>query len=326
MLGYIVRRVLLIIPTMLIISVVVFLVIQLPPGDYANTLLSTMQDSGMDNFGVEALRKQYGLDQPFWVQYGRWVWGIVTAGDFGYSFKWSVPVSQLIWDRLGMSVLVSLSALFLTWAIALPIGIYAAAKKYTTGDYLASFIGFAGLAVPNFLLALLIMYGAFSIFGMSVGGLFSAEYVNAPWSFARLGDLLAHIWIPALVVGLGGTASLIRIMRANLLDELGKPYVITARAKGLGETRLLLKYPVRLALNPFISSLAWVLPGLVSGETIVSIVLSLPTTGPLLLDALIAQDMYLAGSIILMLSVLTIVGTLISDILLAILDPRVRYA
>jgi peptide/nickel transport system permease protein len=326
MLGYIVRRVLLIIPTMLVISIVVFLVIQLPPGDYANTLMSTMQDSGMDNFGVEALRKQYGLDQPIYIQYGRWVWGMVSAGDFGYSFKWSVPVSQLIWDRLGMSVLVSLSALVLTWAIALPIGIYAAARKYTTGDYLASFIGFAGLAVPNFLLALLIMYGAFSIFGMSVGGLFSADYVNAPWSFARVGDLLSHIWIPALVVGLGGTASLIRIMRANLLDELGKPYVVTARAKGLGETRLLLKYPVRLALNPFISSLAWVLPGLVSGETIVSIVLSLPTTGPLLLDALIAQDMYLAGSIILMLSVLTIVGTLISDILLAVLDPRVRYA
>ena len=326
MLGYIVRRVLLIIPTMLVISMVVFLVIQLPPGDYANTLMSTMQDSGMDSFGFEALRKQYGLDQPIYIQYGRWVWGIVTAWDFGYSFKWSVPVSQLIWDRLGLSVLVSLSALVLIWCIALPIGIYAAAKKYTVGDYLASFIGFAGIAVPNFLLALLIMYAAFSIFGMSVGGLFSAEYVNAPWSFAKIADLMSHIWIPALVVGLGGTASLIRIMRANLLDELGKPYVVTARAKGLGETRLLLKYPLRLALNPFVSSLAWVLPGLVSGETIVSIVLSLPTTGPLLLDALIAQDMYLAGSIILMLSVLTIVGTLISDILLAVLDPRVRYA
>lgn len=326
MLVYILRRISLMVPTMLVISILVFMVIQLPPGDYATTLLSAMQDSGMDQTGIEALRQQYGLDQPLPLQYLKWIWGIVSAGDFGYSFKWSRPVSQLIWERLGMSVAVALSALLLTWLIALPIGIYAAARKYTLGDYLASLIGFAGLAVPNFLLALLFMYAAFSVFGMSVGGLFSAEFVNAPWSLAKFGDLVSHMWIPALVVGLGGTASLIRIMRANLLDELGKPYVVTARAKGLGETRLLLKYPVRVALNPFISSLAWVLPGLVSGETIVSIVLSLPTTGPLLLDALIAQDMYLAGSIILMLSALTVVGTLLSDILLAAFDPRIRYS
>lgn len=325
MLGYILHRIVLMVPTMLVISVVVFLVIQLPPGDYATTLLSAMQDSGMDQTGIDALRQQYGLDQPLPVQYVRWIWGIVTAGDFGYSFKWSRPVSQLIWERLGMSVLVSLCALMLTWLIALPIGIFAAANKYTLGDYVATFIGFVGLAVPNFLLALLFMYASFAFFGTSAGGLFSPEFVNAPWSPAKLADLAAHMWIPALVVGIGGTASLIRIMRANLLDELSRPYVVTARAKGLGETQLLLKYPVRVALNPFVSSLAWVLPGLVSGETIVSIVLSLPTTGPLLLDALIAQDMYLAGSIILLLSVLTVVGTLLSDILLAALDPRIRY-
>ena len=326
MTGYILRRIALMVPTMLVISMVVFLVIQLPPGDYATTLLTAMQDSGMDQTGIDALRQQYGLDQPLYVQYGRWVWGIVTAGDFGYSFKWSRPVSQLIWERLGMSVTVSLCALLLTWAIALPIGIYAAARKYTLGDYLASFVGFIGLATPNFLLALVCMYAAFVVFGQSVGGLFSPEYVNAPWSLDKLLDLAGHLWIPALVIGLGGTASLIRIMRANLLDELARPYVVTARAKGLSETRLLLKYPVRVALNPFISSLAWVLPALVSGETIVSIVLSLPTTGPLLLDSLIAQDMYLAGSIILMLSVLTVIGTLLSDILLAALDPRIRYS
>lgn len=325
MAKYILRRIGLMVPTMLVISMLVFLVIQLPPGDYATTLMNAMQDSGMDNSGIDALRQQYGLDKPLVVQYWRWISNIVTAGDFGYSFKWSRPVSDLIWERLGMSVAVSLSALMLTWMIALPIGIYAAARKYSIGDYLASLIGFAGLAVPNFMLALVFMYGAFALFGMSVGGLFSPEFVNAPWSLAKFGDFLLHLWIPALVVGLGGTAGLIRIMRANLLDEIGRPYVMTARAKGLAERKLLLKYPVRVALNPFVSSLAWVLPGLVSGETIVSIVLSLPTTGPMLLEALIAQDMYLAGSIILMLSFLTIVGTLFSDILLAVLDPRVRY-
>jgi peptide/nickel transport system permease protein len=325
--AYILRRLLLMIPTLFAISVVSFAIIQLPPGDFLDSMLAEMEAQGgrMDEDQVAAIRARYGLDQPVWVQYFEWVGGILARGDFGMSFEWNRPVSELLWERLGLTVAVALSALIATWLIAFPIGIYSAVRKYSVGDYLFTAFGMIGLATPSFLVALILMYVAFAWFGQSVGGLFSPEYRDAPWSWDKFTDLLAHIWIPLLVIATNGTAGLIRILRANLLDELDKPYVVTARAKGLTEARLLVKYPIRAALNPFVSSLGYVLVGIVSGEAIISVVLNLPTTGPLLLQALKAQDMYLAASFILMLSVLTVIGTLLSDILLAVLDPRIRY-
>jgi peptide/nickel transport system permease protein len=327
MLAYFVRRLLYMIPTLFAISVVSFLIIQLPPGDFLSTIVADLAAQGdrVDSARLASLRDRYGLDQPVYVQYWKWISGIVLRGDFGQSFEWNRPVSSLIWQRLGLTFVVSLSTLLFIWLVSFPIGIYSAVRKYSIGDYLATFFGFVGLAIPNFLLALVLLYVSFRFFNQSVGGLFSPAYVDAPWSLAKLRDLIAHLWIPMIVLGTAGTAGLIRIMRANLLDELHKPYVETARAKGLSETRLLVKYPVRVSLNPFVSTVGWVLPSLVSGEAIVAIVLSLPTTGPLLLRALKSQDMYLAGSFILMLSVLTVVGTLLSDLLLAWLDPRIRY-
>jgi peptide/nickel transport system permease protein len=327
MLAYALRRLLLMIPTLFAISVISFVIIQLPPGDFLDSMLAQMEaeGGGMDEQQVAAIRARYGLDQPIWAQYFNWIGGILLRGDFGQSFEWNRPVSELLWDRLGLTVAVSFSALIATWLIAFPIGIYSAVRKYSIGDYIFTGIGMIGLATPSFLVALILMYVAFAYFGQSVGGLFSPEYRDAPWSWGRFLDLLGHIWIPLLVIATNGTASLIRILRANLLDELNKPYVVTARAKGLSEARLLVRYPVRAALNPFVSSLGYVLVGLISGEAIISVVLNLPTTGPILLQALKAQDMYLAASFILMLSVLTVIGTLISDILLAALDPRIRY-
>ena len=327
MVSYIFRRILYMIPTLLAISVVSFIIIQLPPGDYLTSYVAGLAEQGesINNATLVALRERYGLDQPWYVQYWKWISGIVFRGDFGQSFEWNRPVNELIWNRLGLTFAVSFSALVFVWVVAIPIGIYSAVKKYSLGDYVATFVGFIGLAVPNFLLALVFMYIAYRYFGQSVGGLFSPAYIDAPWSWSKLVDLLKHLWIPMVVLGTAGTAWQIRTVRANLLDELSRPYVVTARAKGVSETRLLLKYPVRLALNPFVSSLNDILVQLVSGAAIVSIVLSLPTTGPLLLQALMSQDMYLAGSFILMLSVLTVVGTLLSDILLAWLDPRIRY-
>ena len=327
MLTYIIRRILYMIPTLFAISVVAFFIIQLPPGDFLTSLVAGMAEQGetIDNAQLAALKQRYGLDQPFYVQYWKWISGIVFRGDFGQSFEWNRPVNTLIWDRLSLTFILSLSTLVFVWAVAIPVGIYSAVRKYSLGDYVATFLGFIGLAIPNFLLALVLLYVSFKYFGQSVGGLFSPQYIDAPWSWGKVTDLAAHLWIPMVVLGTAGTAGLIRTMRANLLDELGRPYVVTARAKGLAENRLLVKYPVRLALNPFVSGLNDVLVQLVSGAAIVSIVLSLPTTGPLLLRALMSQDMYLAGSFILMLSVLTVVGTLISDILLAWLDPRIRY-
>ena len=315
------------IPTLFAISLVSFLIIQLPPGDYLSTLVAELAAQGdvVDNARLTALENRYGLNEPFYVQYWKWISGIVLRGDFGHSFEWNRPVATLIWDRLALTFVLSLSTLLFIWAVAFPIGIYSAVRKYSIGDYIATFVGFIGLAIPNFLLALVLMYVSFKVFNQSVGGLFSPQYIEAPWSWAKVLDLLSHLWIPMIVLGTAGTAALIRIMRANLLDELFKPYVETARAKGLSEWRLLLKYPVRVALNPFISTVGWVLPELVSGAAIVSIVLSLPTTGPLLLRSLQSQDMYLAGGFIMMLSVLTVIGTLISDLLLAWLDPRIRY-
>lgn len=327
MLTYIVRRLLYMIPTLFAISIVSFVIIQLPPGDYLTTLQAQMLQRGeeIDLQTLEIYEERYGLNQPVYVQYWKWISGIVSEGDFGDSFEWERPVSEMIWGRLTLTFLLSLSTLLFGWIIAFPIGIYSAVKKYSFGDHLATFIGFLGLAVPDFLFALVVMYIAFDWFGQSVGGLYSPEYVDAPWSWGKFLDLLSHMWIPIIIIGTNSTAGLIRTMRANLLDELPKAYVMTARAKGLPEYRLLLKYPVRVALNPFVSTVGWVLPSLVSGAAIVSIILNLPTTGPLLLNSLLAQDMYMAGSFLLILSTLTIVGTLLSDILLAWLDPRIRY-
>jgi peptide/nickel transport system permease protein len=327
MLHYIVKRLLYMVPTLFVISLVAFFIIQLPPGNYLNSVAASMAESGdvYDQAMLISLQERYGLNQPFHVQYYKWISGIILRGDFGESFEWGRPVKDLIWDRMGLTLVVSLSSLIFVWVVALPTGVYSAVKQYSAGDYMATFFGFFGLAVPNFLLALVLMYIAYRYFGQSVGGLFSPEFVSAPWSVARVFDMLKKLWIPVIVIGTAGTAGLIRVMRANLLDELHKPYVVTARAKGLSERRLILKYPVRVALNPFVSGIGWTLPRLVSGEAIVAVVLSLPTTGPVLLKALRSQDMYLAGSFILLLSTLTVIGTLLSDILLAWLDPRIRY-
>jgi peptide/nickel transport system permease protein len=273
---------------------------------------------------VEALRKRYNLDEPIYVQYVKWMGGLLR-GDLGMSLEWNRPVKELISERILLTIIISIVTLLFTWAIAIPIGIYSAVKQYSIGDYVFTFLGFIGLATPNFLLALIFMYIGYSVFGASAGGLFSPAYQNAPWSIAKFMDLLGHLWIPVIIIGTAGTAGLIRVMRGNLLDELRKQYVVTARAKGVPRLKLLLKYPVRVALNPLISTVGWVLPAIVSGSVITAVVLGLPTTGPLLLRALMNQDMYLAGSMVMILSCLTVVGTLISDLLLLWLDPRIRY-
>jgi peptide/nickel transport system permease protein len=326
MLEFIGRRLLLLVPTIILISIISFILIQLPPGDYLTSYVMTLESGGqvVDQSTIDALKQEYGLDQPIYLQYFKWVSNMVTRGDFGQSFTWNEPVKDLIWERLGLTILISLASLLFIWVVAFPIGIYSAIKQYSAGDYFFTFISFVGLGIPPFLLALVVMWIAFSKFGVSVGGLFSTEYATAPWSWAKVGDLLQHLWIPMIVLGMGGTAGLIRIMRANLLDELHKPYVTTSRSKGMPETNLIVKHPVRVALNPFVSTVGWTLPGLVSGSVIVSVVLNLPTTGPILLRALQSQDMYLAGTIVMMLSILTVIGTLVSDILLAWLDPRIR--
>ena len=325
MLTYIARRIVLAIFTVWAVSVLAFVIIQLPPGDYITSYIAQMAATGsiVSEQEAENLRIQYGLDQPTYVQYYKWM-VMITQGNFGMSMEWRRPVSEVIGDRLALTMVVSFAALLLTWTLALPIGIYSAVRQYSVGDYLFTFIGFIGLAVPNFLLALVILYLGFVFFDANIGGLFSVELQDAPWSWAKVWDLLKHLPIPALILGLAGTAQQIRIMRANLLDEQRKPYVVTARAKGLSETRVILKYPVRVALNPFASTIGYLFPYIVSGSIIVSLVLSLPTVGPLLLKALIAQDMFLAGTIVLMLGVMTVIGTLISDILLVWIDPRIR--
>ena len=324
--GYIFRRLLGMIPTLAIISVIVFVLIQLPPGDIVTANLASLQSQGMEvsEEQIQALRAQYNLDKSMPMQYFHWITNFVQ-GDMGYSVSFNQPVNSLIWERLGYTVLIALASLLFTWALAIPIGIYSAVRQYSFGDYAFTLIGLLGLATPNFMLALILMYLGYTWFGVSVGGLFSPEFAEAPWSSEKLVDLLKHIWIPMIVIGTAGTASIMRVMRANLLDELNKPYVVTARAKGVRPIKLVLKYPVRIAINPFISTIGWLLPTLISGEAIVSIVLNLPTTGPLLLQALLSQDMYLAGSFIMLLSILTVLGMLLSDILLAVLDPRIRF-
>ena len=326
MLNYIIRRVLLMIPTLVAISVLIFIIIQLPPGDIITSRLQELQAEGQDisEEQIEALRARYNLNDPLHIQYFKWIGGILV-GNMGYSVMYGQSVNNLIWERLGFTLLITFSATVLTWLIAFPVGVYSALRQYSVLDYAATLMAFVGLATPNFLLALVLMYLGYEWFGIAVGGLFSPEYASADWSMGKLGDLLAHLWIPAVVIGMGGTAGMVRIMRANLLDELGKPYVTTALAKGLHPIRLVIKYPLRIAINPFISTVGWMLPHLISGAAIIAVVLSLPTTGPLLLDSLKNQDMYLAGSFLLMLSALTVIGTLLSDILLAITDPRIRY-
>jgi peptide/nickel transport system permease protein len=328
MLTYMLRRLGYMAVTLVFISILTFVIIQLPPGDYLSSMVAGMSAEGVtvNQQFIEGMRQRYGLGEPLHIQYWKWISNILFYGDFGQSFEWNRPVATLIYERMGLTLVLSIATLLFIWALAFPIGIYSAIRKNSVGAHLATFVGFIGLAIPNFLLALVFMYLSFRYMGQTVGGLFSPEYENAEWTLAKVGDLMSHLWIPVIVLGLAGTASLIRIMRANLLDELNKPYVMTQRAMGHPEHVVLMKYPVRVALNPFVSTVGWILPGLVSGATITAIVLNLPTSGPMLLRSLLTQDMYLAGSFILLLSILTVVGTLISDILLAWLDPRIRYS
>jgi len=309
-----------------IVSVAAFIIIQLPPGDYLTSYITHLQQQGqiLDEAQIASLRKQYGLDLPIYLQYFKWMWRMLH-GDFGMSFLWKRPVTDLIAERLPLTVIISLFTLIFTYIVAIPIGIYSAIHQYSVGDYIFTTIGFAGLATPNFLFALLLMVFFNQCFGLSVGGLFSPEYQTAGWSIGKFMDMLKHLPIPIIVIGTAGTAGLIRVMRGCLLDELRKQYVITARAKGVAERILLFRYPVRVAINPIVSTIGWTLPGIVSGETITAIVLSLPTTGPLLYGALMFQDMYLAGSTVMFLTFLTVIGTFISDLLLVWVDPRIRY-
>lgn len=324
MLVYIGQRLALALLTVWVISVVSFVIIQLPPGDYVTAYVAELQSMGtvVTRDEAENLRAQYGLGEPLPVQYYKWI-RLIVRGDFGVSMEYGRPVSEVIGDRLALTVAVSFAAVTFTWIIAIPIGIYSGVRQYSLVDYGFTLIGFLGLAIPNFLFALVVMYVGFVWFGANLGGLFSPEYARAPYSIGKVWDLLKHLWIPAVILGFSGMAQLMRIMRANLLDELPKPYVVTARAKGLAEWKVVLKYPVRVALNPLISILGYVLPQIVAGSIVVSVVMSLPTVGPLLLKALVAQDMFLAGTIILLVSVMTVVGTLISDLLLAWVDPRI---
>ena len=326
MFRYIGRRLFYMVPTLLIISIISFLLIQLPPGDYLSAMQAELSETGdwVDDETLDALRRRYGLDKPIWQQYLIWLWGVMH-GDFGISFDWDKPVSELIWKRLGLTMLVTLATLIFTYVVAIPIGIYSATRQYSLFDYGFTFTGFIGLATPNFLLALVLMFVFYRLFGLSIGGLFSPDMIDAPWSLARVFDLISHLWIPVIVIGTAGTAGLIRVMRGCLLDEIRRQYVITARSKGVGEVRLLFKYPVRISLFPIVSTIGWLLPEIISGSAITAVVLSLPTTGPLLLQALLSQDMFLAGSFLFILALLTVIGTLISDILLVVLDPRIRF-
>jgi len=326
MLSYIIRRVIYMIGVLFSVSVVMFIIIQLPSGDYVTSYIAKLEESGefVQEEQAAALRKQYGLDLPIYHRYFRWMWKMLH-GDLGMSLAWNKPVSELIFERLPMTIALSLFTLIFTYSVAIPIGIYSATHQYSFGDYFFTAIGFTGLAIPNFLFALILMFLFYKYFGLSIGGLFSSHYVRAPWSMEKFIDMLKHLPIPIIVIGTAGTAGIIRIMRGCLLDELNKQYVIVARAKGLAERKLLFKYPVRIAINPIISTIGWTLPRIVSGGTITAIVLSLPTVGPLLYDALLVQDIYLSASSMMILTFLTVVGTFLSDILLVLIDPRIKY-
>lgn len=325
MLQYIVKRLLLLPVLLFIFSVFAFVIIQAPPGDFVTSYIAELAASGssVGQAQVDALRELYGLDQPMHVQYLKWM-GRLRKGDLGVSLDWQRPIAELISERLVLTVMLGLFTFGFTWLVAIPIGIFSATHQYSFFDYFFTIFNYFGVATPTFMTALVIMWLAFKHFGLSVTGLFSPAYVDAPWTWGRVIDLLKHMWLPMVILGLDGTARLARIMRANLLDELNKPYVEMARAKGMPEWRLVIKYPVRLALNPLISTIGWYLPQIFSGSVIVATVMNLPTIGPMLLRALITQDMFLAGSIILIYCFLAIIGTLMSDILLALLDPRIR--
>ncbi len=327
MLSFIIRRIILLIPLLFILSIISFVIIELPPGDYLTMHILQLRQSGtvVSEAEIARLIRQYGLNKPMYARYFMWIWNIVRYGDFGRSFQWDKPVSEVMGERIALTMVISICTLIFIWMTAIPIGIYSATHQYSPFDYTFTFLGFIGLATPNFLLALVLIWLAFTYLGIPVTGLFSPGYVDAAWSLAKMGDMFKHMWVAVVVVGTAGTAGIIRVMRGSLLDELRKQYVITARAKGVSEGKLLFKYPVRMAINPLISTIGWLLPAIISGEAITAIVLNLPTTGPVLLRALLYQDMYLAGSFILILSTLTVIGTLISDISLAWLDPRIRY-
>ena len=327
MLGYIARRLLQIIPLLMALSVLIFVIIQLPPGDFITMYVENLRLSGNDvsQAEIQRMTNLYHLDKPLYSQYFIWIRNIVMDLDFGHSMLWNRPVRDVIGERLAMTIVISVFTLVFAWGVSLPIGIFSATHQYSFLDYLFTLVGFIGISVPGFLLALVLVYTVFAQTGVAITGLFSSAYVDAPWSWAKVADGLQRVWLPVLIIGLSGTAGLIRTTRGMMLDELQKQYVITARAKGVPEGKLLFKYPVRMAINPMISTIGWLLPSIISGEALVSVVLNLPTTGPLLLQALLAQDMYLAGSFLLVTSTLTVVGTLISDVLLAWLDPRIRF-
>ena len=325
MLTYTVRRIITAIPTLLAISLLIFFIIQLPPGDYLTTLIIELESRGeaIDPSQIAFLKETYGLDKPFFEQYLMWFSGLLQ-GDLGYSFQYELPVSEVIGDRVWLTMAVSFATILFIWIVSFPIGLYSATHQYSWGDYGLTFLGFLGLATPNFLLALILMYFSNVYFGISIGGLMDPDYIDQPWSWDKAVSVLQHLWIPVIVIGTSGTAGMIRRLRANLLDELDKQYVLTARAKGLPPFKVIWKYPLRMSLNPFIADIGNILPQIISGGAIVSVVLSLPTTGPMMLEALQTQDMYLAGSFLMFLSLLTVIGMFLSDIALAFLDPRIR--
>lgn len=326
MLRFIAQRLLWVVISLVLISIITFIIIELPPGDFAERYALQLGYSGIHvtSADMEGIRKMYGLDRPLLERYWKWVTNIILHGNFGISFEYQKPVKELIGERLGYTVILALSALFFTYGLAIPIGIFSAVRQYSIGDYTVTILGYIGLATPNFLLALVLMYFNVKTLGGSAGGLFSLEFRDVAWSWERVIDLLKHLWIPAMVLGTAGTAWTIRVMRATLLDEMNKLYVMAARSKGMPEWRLLLKYPVRVAINPIVSTLGWEITRIIAGAPIVAIVLGLPDTGPLFIEALLGQDMYLAGTMLLIYTFLTVLGTLLSDILLAILDPRIR--
>ncbi len=328
MLKYVVTRSMWAIPTLIFVSFISFVIIQLPPGDFVTAYAAQLRNSGdfISETEEALMRARYGLNDPLLVQYWRWISNIVLRGDFGRSLEWNAAVGDLIWERLGLTLLISTLSMVFTWLIAIPVGVYSATRQYSVFDYVFTVFGFLGKGIPDFLLALVLMWMTYIWLNLDVGGLVSPQFEGQPWDLAKIINMLSHIWIPLVVLATGGAAGLIRVMRANMLDELRKPYVETAYAQGFGERTVVWRYPVRIALNPFISTVGWALPALFSGDVITAVVLNLPTTGPLLLQALKMQDMYLAGSFILILSVFTVIGTLLSDILLALSDPRIRFS
>jgi peptide/nickel transport system permease protein len=337
MLRYLVQRLFVMIPTLLVISFLVFAIIQAPPGDFLESMMAEMQSRGenVNNEKIEFLRHTYGLDQPFYLQYLHWMFGNwdglsyqgggLIFGDMGYSFEHNLPVTEVIGDALSLTVVISIASILFVWVVSFPIAVYSATHQYGFFDYVFTFFGYLGLATPSFLIALVLLYFANIWFGTSVGGLLDPQYIDQPWSWGKFGSLMAHMWVPVLVIGLPGTAGMIRRLRANLLDELNKQYVVTGRAKGLPPFRLLMKYPLRISLNPFIADIGSLLPELISGSVVVSVVMSLPITGPILLQALRSQDMYLAGSFLMFMALLTVIGIFLSDLALAMLDPRIRF-